>query len=287
MIRSMTGYAKAAGVVCGGHAVLEIHSINKRNLEMHILMPHACLQYDLLLREWIRRAVTRGQLTVRLRVEPREGAPPESEQTETSLKRLKRHWERAAAALGYDPQTEVTLAFLLKQEALFAKEEIKEAELEALTKRALGALLKMKEREGAALARDLKGRIEGMKTTLNQIEKRAPRAACRFEARLKERLQGFTLPDQEERIAREVVLYADKADVTEEIVRLRSHFDQFLLSLKAKKTQVGRTLEFLAQEILRELTTLSSKASDTEMEQQAVEMKSELDKIREQVQNIE
>jgi len=83
------------------------------------------------------------------------------------------------------------------------------------------------------------------------------------------------------------VLYADKADVTEEIVRLRSHFDQFLLSLKAKKTQVGRTLEFLAQEILRELTTLSSKASDTEMVQQAVEMKSELDKIREQVQNIE
>lgn len=284
MIRSMTGYARSSKPFAGGRVVFEIHCVNKRALEFNVHIPRSYLYYDLLLRDWLRKEILRGQVTLRLHF---EGSEAEGVPSAKSLKRLKGEWEKVAASLGYDPAKEVTLPFLLAQMPSLLSEELSEKELKEMVKEALGDLNSMKEKEGAVLAKDVHKSLELMRKTLESVSKEAHKVIQRYEVRLKEKIEGLSAGDFDEKLAREVVLFADKVDVNEEIVRLKSHFEQVEGYLKGDKKSVGRTLEFLTQEMHRELNTLSSKITDSDLVHKVVLMKNELGKMREQVQNIE
>ena len=287
MIKSMTGYARSSKSLAGGRVVLEIHCVNKRALEFNVNLPRSYLYYDLLLRDWLRQEISRGQVTVRLHFERSEKGEKEGLPSQHSLKQLKERWEKTAASLGYDPKRDVTLSFLLEQLPSALREELSEKELKEMVKEALADLSTMKEKEGVALEKDIGKCLEQMRKTLKVVEKGASKGVQRFEERLKEKIEAFHTGDFEEKLAREVVLFADKVDVNEEIVRLNSHFDQVEIYLKGKEKSVGRTLEFLTQEMHRELNTLSAKVADSDLVHKVVGMKNELGKIREQVQNIE
>jgi uncharacterized protein (TIGR00255 family) len=285
VLRSMTGYARVSKVVSGKRAVLEITSINKRVLEMHVYLPRTYLYYDLLLREWMRKSLTRGQVTVRLYFESEKNATGES--SLATLKGLKKQWDETATKLGYDSNQAVTLDFLMQQVPLAVKEELEEKDLKELADKALNALFKMKEKEGATLEKDIRSRLANIAKRLKHVEKQVPKIVERQKERLSEKIKGFATGDFEEKMAREVVLFADRVDVTEEIVRLHSHLQQFEKFLMTTEKSIGRTLEFLVQEIHRELNTMAAKVSDSNCIHNVVEMKSLVDQIREQVQNIE
>ena len=287
MIKSMTGYARICKSLAGGRVVLEIHCVNKRALEFNVNLPRSYLYYDLLLRDWLRQEISRGQVTVRLHFERSEKGEQEGVPSQRILKQLKDRWEKVAASLGYDPKKDVSLSFLLEQMPSALCEELSEKQLKEMVKETLVDLNTMKEKEGAALEKDLSKCLEQMRKTLKVVEKGASKAVQRFEKRLKEKIEAFNIGDFDEKLAREVVLFADKVDVNEEIVRLNSHFDQVESYLKGKEKSVGRTLEFLTQEMHRELNTLSAKVADSDLVHKVVGMKNELGKIREQVQNIE
>jgi uncharacterized protein (TIGR00255 family) len=173
-------------------------------------------------------------------------------------------------------------------------EEIGEAEeLWPATEKALNAaldvLLKMREREGGCLAKDLKSRVALLRAGVKRVQERAPKVAERYRDQLLSRIQaaGIEAPGlTEERLVKEVFYFADRSDITEELTRLQSHFQQFDDCVKSEEP-VGRTLDFLSQEINREINTIGSKANDTDISREVVLLKAELEKFREQVQNVE
>jgi uncharacterized protein (TIGR00255 family) len=153
----------------------------------------------------------------------------------------------------------------------------------------LTALLKMREREGSHLARDLVLRISVMQKSVAQIQKQAPATVENYRQNLHERIKAAGLeniaPD-DERLLKEIVVFADRSDITEELTRLQSHFAQFADCVKSKEP-VGRTLDFLAQEMNREINTIGSKANDAVISREVVTLKAELERFREQAQNVE
>src|SRR5216110_1141681 len=153
---------------------------------------------------------------------------------------------------------------------------------------ALGDLVKMREREGKHLAKDLIHRLKLLRENVRKIRALQPMVVKRYRTQLLERVAkaGLDLPIDDDRLMKEVVFFADKSDITEELTRLESHFAQFAHSLR-KNEPVGRALEFMSQEIAREFNTIGSKANDVEISQLVVTCKAELEKIREQLSNIE
>jgi uncharacterized protein (TIGR00255 family) len=154
---------------------------------------------------------------------------------------------------------------------------------------ALAALVKMREREGAHLAQDLEVRVNAMRKSATRVQKQAPRVQKRYREQLCERIKaaGLAAPlAEDERLLKEVVLFADRSDISEELTRLQSHFQQFKDCLKSREP-VGRTLDFLAQEMNREINTIGSKANDALIAREVVTLKAELEKFREQAQNVE
>jgi uncharacterized protein (TIGR00255 family) len=154
---------------------------------------------------------------------------------------------------------------------------------------ALAALVKMREREGAHLAKDLSARIGIMRAAVEKIQKQAPQTAENYRQQLLERIKAAGIeniaPD-DDRLLKEIVLFADRSDISEELTRLQSHFQQFADCGKSKEP-VGRTLDFLAQEMNREINTIGSKANDAVISREVVTLKAELEKFREQAQNVE
>jgi uncharacterized protein (TIGR00255 family) len=153
---------------------------------------------------------------------------------------------------------------------------------------ALDQLLAMRAKEGANLKRDLTRRIKAMRSCLQKVKKLQPRASERYRTNLHARIQksGIEIPLDDDRLAKEVAFFSERSDFSEEVIRLDSHLGQ-LVDTFEKEESIGRTLEFLCQEIGRELNTLSAKANDAEISQLVVQTKSELEKVREQIQNIE
>jgi uncharacterized protein (TIGR00255 family) len=161
--------------------------------------------------------------------------------------------------------------------------------VEKALKQALAALVQMREREGAHLAQDLSRRIAIMRRAAARIQKQAPKVAERYRQQLIERIKAAGLeapaPD-DDRLLKEVVYFADRSDISEELTRLQSHFQQFDDCLKSREP-VGRMLDFLAQEMNREINTIGSKANDSLISREVVTLKAELEKFREQAQNVE
>jgi uncharacterized protein (TIGR00255 family) len=290
MIKSMTAYGRCSGDSPLGPCVVEIHSVNRKFLDINVMMPRECLCLDVDLRRWIGEVAQRGQITVRVHFKDSAGpviATPR-------LKELQEGWTEAARALGYDPAEVVDLAFLVErlESAASASSLMPQPDVQKCLKEMVhGALAEwdaMREREGAALLRDMEARVGILEGACKQVELLAVKSRGLYERQLYDKILTSGGKESAEKLWEEVVRYAaEKLDITEELTRLRSHIGQLRHYLAESGKSVGRTLDFLIQEMNREVNTLSVKSADAEISLAAVAMKSELERIREQVQNIE
>ena len=291
MLISMTGFGRAVCDARFGRLVVEIQSVNRKYLEVFLSLPKELNRFDIEIRKWVSESISRGQVSIRLFLTPSEEALSQLMPDVALLKRLKKAWIKLAKAGGYSEKS-IDLPFLLERLPAVSSQEPEDEQLAALKKcvsEALQSMVEMKRKEGASLAIDIGQRLLGMERMIDQIEKIAPDSVTKQRQKLQERMKEVLAPGAEldERILREVAFFADRIDITEEITRFHSHIGQFQEILQAKNGPVGRKLDFLVQEIGREINTIGSKSADAAISRLVVDAKSELEKIREQIQNVE
>jgi uncharacterized protein (TIGR00255 family) len=293
-MKSMTGYGRGECAQDGFKVTVELSSVNRKQAEIAVAMPRELELLEAPLREVIHRAVARGRVNVRVSLHSIGGSRAARKHIDVALAKAYTE-ELVKLAKQLKLSGGVSLDQVLRAPGVFqTDEQLAESEnlwpaIEKALDHALGALLKMRAREGAQLARDLTLRIEVMQKAVALIKKQAPITAENYRRNLLERIQTAGLeniPPDDERLLKEVVLFADRADITEELTRLQSHFTQFADCGKSKEP-VGRTLDFLAQEMNREINTIGSKANDAVISHEVVTLKAELERFREQAQNVE
>ena len=291
MPASMTGFGRASLEAPSGTVTIEIQSINRKFLDISVFLPREFSQFELSIRKSIAEIASRGQVVIRLHLTPKFTAKllPDPK----FLHELKTGWEKIAKELDLDPKS-IDLPFLMLnfpvQQKLETADDADLGTIEKCMKEASSFWIQMKLKEGKALADDLARRLSFLERQLKEIEQLAPNAALRMKERLMEKMGEMLKEsgnDWEERILRESLLYAERIDISEEITRLKSHFVQFEEILHQKANAVGRKMEFLIQEIGREINTIGSKSAEAKISHLVIDMKSELEKMREQVQNIE
>ena len=293
MIASMTGFGRAEVTKQGISAMVEVRSVNSRFLEVGTRLPRSLAQREKDVKDVVRARLNRGSLNVTVKVEKNlNGTAPLKVNTSAakSYFRLLNDLRKAVKL-----KEKVKLEHLLNfSEVLEAGEEPGSDEqewsvVEEALQEALKQLDEMRRKEGQELSKDLEKRVRWMDETINQIEKmsadRVPEEKKRLQERVTQLLADKSVIDQN-RLELEVALLADKLDVTEECVRYRSHNKFFLEALKGKDS-AGRKLNFLVQEMNREANTIGSKANEAALAHVVVKLKEELEKIREQLQNLE
>lgn len=290
----MTGYGQAAAERDGRRAVVEIRAVNHRFLDLKVRGPSLDPAVEEAVTSAIRKRIERGSITAGLRVELRGGAAAVRVDQEVA-RRVHAELSGLRAALGIEEP--VSLALVCAQPGvLVPQEDATDAEalvacVREATEQALDALVGMREAEGTALAQDMGARLGRLAALADEIAGRAATAPEEARRRLEERLarllQGSRVEVDEVRLAQEVALLADRLDVTEELVRLRSHLEQASQIMAESQGGVGRRLDFLVQELGREINTIGAKSQSAEIARAVVAAKAELEKVREQVQNIE
>ena len=294
MTKSMTAYGRSSKEFKGVKWIVEVHSVNRKMLDIHVHLPRELLSFDIEIRRWVSEVYKRGLVTVKVSFHQDSLALQESELFIYTIKKLKGSWETVAKTLGY-PEQMVKLEFLASQMENLSLKDIAEDEseilhfLSSLVHAALKDGQAMKEKEGAVLAKDLNKRIQLIRSYVKQIEGNAGLISEKFRVKLMGRLKEVMqeVPLEDERVLKEVAIYAEKVDITEEVVRLYSHLQQIEDLLKSRQEMIGRTLDFLIQELFREANTLTAKSTDLEIAKLGIEIKAEIEKMREQVQNIE
>ncbi len=290
MISSMTGFGRGEGELEGLRFLVEIRSVNHRYRDIIFRMPREYNPLEEKMKQLISRQASRGRLEVSVSV--RETSEREKK-VEVNLP-LARGYYRALNELKGKLQLEedITLQLLtgFQDVLLVEKEDVLRywPALEGALSTALQDLVYMRRQEGENLAQDLLSRMDKIKEILEQIKERAPQVVEGYRLRLQERLKDLC-PDleiEESRLLTECTLFAERSDIHEEIVRMSSHLEAFRRTLK-QGGAVGRKMDFLVQELNRETNTIGSKANDYQLSHRVVDIKSELEKIREQVQNIE
>lgn len=291
MLASMTGFGRAVVEAPFGKIIVEIQSVNRKHVEMSVSIPREYSRFELDIRKLVSEHISRGQLSIRVHVMPNSSDLHALFPFTHQLKQFKQAWQQLAVDLGYE-STEITLSFLVEQLSMRSLGEVAHDEdlifFQKAANQAIGALLAMKQKEGAVLCQDIEQRLSLMERYIQDIEALAPEAIARMKKKLQERIAevALALVDGEERVLREIAIFGEKVDITEEIIRLRSHIVQFQDLLK-KPAAAGRKMEFLVQEMGREANTIGSKSLEAKITHLVVEVKSELDKIKEQIQNIE
>ncbi len=291
MIYSMTGYGKGSAENGKIKCEVEVKSVNSRYLDLALKLPSSLMNKEYELREFIKSKITRGKLSLLIQVKKNDSAEGLGTVNKEKLKQfLSVIKELKKAAKITD---KVRLEHLLYNKEIFETNdlEISEEEFEII-KASLGSaldeLLKMKKNEGKELAKDLKKRIGIIEETLNRIENESGDSVKEYFEKLKEKVKLLIeeASVDKDRLELELAIIADKAEITEECVRLRSHMKFFLESLD-NDSEPGRKLNFLCQEMNREANTISSKTISTSITHSTVLIKEEIEKIREQIQNIE
>lgn len=294
MIHSMTGFGHGRATGDGATASVEIRSTNKRHLNIFVHLPDHMAEAEAEVRSRVQSAFERGQFDIDISVKQVQANDlPVAIDADAAMRYKKRLERLSAAAQIKEP---VRLDHLLHFEEIFAAEEEREAAkiqhawpvvLEAL-EAAIDALQEMRAEEGKTLRKDLEERSRVIDQHLDVIEDRAPTRLEERQAQLRERLAELIEGEQvdADRIETEIALLADKLDVTEECVRLHSHLSMFREALDSDQP-AGRKLKFITQEIHREANTIGAKANDETISRHAVEMKEEIEKIKEQIRNVE
>jgi uncharacterized protein (TIGR00255 family) len=292
MIRSMTGFGRRQAPWHDGSVTVEMRSVNHRFLEIASRLPRPLSYLEDSFKKAIQQRCARGRIDITVTVQggtSRTGSvnfdQPLAKQYHEALRTLKKSLKLSGSidlALMAGLRDVVSISDQPTEDPKLAKT------LQQLTTKALADLEEMRTREGKALAADMRARIQTIRRYQTLIAGRSPLLAQETFIRMKvrvEKLLGPEIPDLS-RLYQELAVYADRGDITEEIVRLDSHMIQFEQTLNRTES-VGKTLDFLLQEIGREVNTIGSKANDAEIAGHVVQMKAELERIREQVQNVE
>ncbi len=294
MIQSMTGFGAAQLSSEGVSYALEIRSVNNRFLKLSIKLPESMLYLESEIDKTIRKRLARGSVSYSLRVRSED----ELVARPLNLGVLQQYAEQLAQLkLAGEIKPTIDLAALVTMPGVYATyDQDDEAKaktrlvVSGLTKQALTALIEIRGEEGKTLRADLLGHCESMRERLAEVATRAPSVVDEYHERLKTRVSllmkegGFEL--EAEGLAREVAIYAERCDINEELSRLTSHLDQ-AVQLCDRGDQVGRTLDFLTQEMLREANTIASKSNDSSITMNVVEIKGLIDRLKEQIQNVE
>ena len=291
-MKSMTAYGRGECEMGRNTLTAEIKTLNNRYRDIILRLPSALQEFEDLIRSEISSRVKRGRIEVSIQLTANEDATYNLEINRSLLNAYRRIYDEMNNEFGTDEKLKPDF-FLQLRDALISRpleldpEESKKG-LEKLLRQALDSLDAMRIQEGNALGEDLDNRLDLIKNYFDVIEERSPSVVTEYREKLKNRIDAISedLEVDEARLAQEVAIFAGRCDITEEIVRARSHLDQFHNYMKMDDS-IGRRLDFLVQELNREINTISSKASDSSISANAVEVKAELEKIREQIQNIE
>jgi len=289
----MTGFGRAECQENDYTYQAEIRSVNNRFIEINTRLPKAYSDLEQPLKKLIKSHCSRGSISLTISLVSSNDSPGEWEikpnlllakQYLDALKQL----QNSLGLIGeVDLKSVIGLREIIKIEPVTMDPAKKDLILN-ITKEALKSLQTMREEEGKNLQKDLGQRIDSIENHLTDIKSRHPQVVAEYQDKLKERIKNITdgLELDETRLAQETALLADRSDITEEMTRLKSHINQFRSFLN-KNEPIGRKLEFVTQEINREINTTGSKSSDIIISKRVIEIKSDLEKIREQVQNIE
>lgn len=290
--KSMTGFGRGETEAGGRMWTVEIRCVNHRYLDLKIKLPRGYAGLEERVRKTVAATLSRGRVDVLISVTGDFSDLMEM-RANTSLALIYRD-ALAGLAKTLDLNNDTTLSQLATYPDVLVREQRTEdldavwGSMEPALKEALVACDTMRSQEGDAMARDLQERLDNFSRVVQDIEAAIPELLQRREQNLKERLQKLldNVQLDPQRLAQEIAILADKTDVTEEIVRLQSHISQFRSFLESEEA-TGRKIDFLLQEFLREVNTMASKINDATIAHLTVELKSELEKMREQIQNIE
>jgi len=288
----MTGYGRGETDHAGTKFSVELNSVNRKQSDVVVNLPRDLLELEPRIRQTINENISRGRTNATISFHSgANGARNLALNTE-----LARSYHEAMRALQKELNApgEITITTILQAPGVmrFPEEALSPENawpaVECALRAALADLIKMREREGKHLAKDLIHRLKAIRRKLKEIRALHPEVVKRYRAALLDRIQkaGLPLPSDDERVLKEITFFADRADISEELTRLDSHLAQFAHHLRSKEP-VGRKLEFIIQEIFRELNTLGAKANDAAISQRVIACKADLEKIREQVQNLE
>lgn len=295
MTKSMTAYGKAVQTFDFGRIEVEIQAVNRKHLEINVYLPPFLLKHDVDIKKWIAAKIFRGQLNVKVSLIADEGSPIVVNPNRALARQMKAAWDIIAKDLGLSIDDATYIKILSQEEGLLVYSEETESSdrychaLEKVVDDAIEHCMHMKLKEGKALAEDILSRLKKIGELVEEIATRSAGAGDKYREkllqRLKEVLQSSTIED--DRVLREVALFAEKVDISEEITRLKSHLRQAHDVIQSKGNAVGKTMEFIIQEMNREANTIGSKCLDVELSRFVIEVKSEIERIREQIQNVE
>lgn len=292
MVKSMTGYGRHESVLHGRTLVIEVKSVNNRYLDCNVRLPRVCICAEDGVQRRVKEVISRGKVDVYVNMENNTEEAVSVTLNQPVAAGYMEALRKMAETFGLAPAVSIDL--LSKFPDVFKVDKVPEnleeltADIHAVAEEALRDFDAMRCREGEKLEADLLGRLDTLEDFTHQVEQRSPQTVADYRARLTAKLQEVLADRQldESRVLTEAAIFADKVAVDEETVRLHSHIAQFREML-AGGSPIGRKLDFLIQEMNRETNTIGSKCNNLEISTIVVNMKAEIEKIREQVQNIE
>lgn len=293
MILSMTGYGAARGTEDGVSYAVEIRSLNNRYYKASIKLPDGMQWLEARVDGWLRESLGRGSISYTLRM--RDNSPQSVGTINATA--VSAYVDQLRQMTGSRPGTTIDLAALLTLPGMCDEPELDEESrarrvgaVERLTREAVRGLMAMRRAEGSALRTHLLEQLDQIRSRLETVQRRSPVVVEEYQEKLKARinrlLQQAQLELDRDSLTREVAIFADHCDIGEEIARLGSHLEQFR-TMCDSKDESGRRLDFLAQEMLREANTIGSKSNDAEITQNVVDIKAAIERLKEQVQNVE
>ncbi len=292
MLRSMTTFARLADAGDGWSVVMELRSVNSRFFDARIRLPRELAAIEDRIKKSIKERLGRGRVEFSLHYESEEDIPVAFIPRVDLAKNYMAAVKELSIAIGNPPTLDTRDILMLLKDVIAAREEDVDQEkiwenIRPFLDRLLDSAMEMARQEGAATEKDIRQRLDRIRELTSSISRLAGENFNRQAEAMKTRIAALMkdIPMDDSRIAQEAAMLADRLDINEEIVRLNSHLDQFDKYLDMSE-DVGRKLDFLVQEIFREANTMASKSADTKISHLVVEIKAELEKIREQLQNV-
>ncbi|MBN1212438.1 MAG: YicC family protein [candidate division Zixibacteria bacterium] len=291
-MNSMTGYGHAELKTKLGRFIVEISSVNSRFLDYYIKLPRQLYSLEIKIKELVAEKISRGKVNINVELEESESVPGKYTINEKAVREYYRQLLSLKKSLKLAGELTIRDLLLLPD---VAEPELLTYDLDGIWKKlqkviqkAIGEMIVMREQEGRALASEMKVRLAQMDRTAAEIEKKSANAVDVYREKLTRRIKELldTPLADANRLEEEVILFADRTDITEELTRLRIHIEQFGKTLKQKE-QIGKKLNFILQEMNRETNTIGAKCSEFSISSQVIHLKEEIEKLREQVQNIE
>jgi len=287
----MTGYGRSTGSVANYTLTIQVSSVNRKTLDLAIRLPDEWESLEASVGEQVRKIASRGRVSVVIELTGARGSGEivwDEAEVNSAIDRLAQL--AASRGLAFAPTAELLWSVANSQRMAAVLPPVEEAapKVADVLADALRGFVAMRAQEGEALLIDLITRLAVLRTHVEVVAARAPLVAPNYRELLMQRLRqaGLELDVNDERVLREIALFADRCDVTEELTRLKSHFEQFAALLRSD-AEIGRKSEFILQEIGREVNTIGSKANDLTISRAVIELKNELERVREQIANVE